>query len=704
MSFFVYKMSGIPVPAPLKLGLNDEDAFKVFKLQWNYYSVATNVATKPASQQVAMLMSIMGADGVMLVEELNLTAAEKDSTSTILQKMEAQLVPKRDKRVERAEFQTMSQREAEGIDDYVKRLKKKAQGCSYAADELEEHIKDRIIAGIRDNLVRRELLKAGDLSLKDMVKKIKDHQQIEELAQQYEKMTSYKEEPSVCTADALKVTATKKISQCIYCGGRHAADKNQCPAWGKKCLKCGRLNHFRKVCRSKTSNKFRRRNIRRVDGRSTDSDDCETEEECEYVDIAKVDSDGKHGAGKIMVQLKVLDGALSKLFDVQVDTGARVNVICDNDLKRLVPKHDLQATNVRLRCYSGKIITPKGKVKLDIQLKHGSKQLTFVVVNKTRPPLLSAQSAIDLGIIKVHDIYTIDDLQEDCTQTMRKFKDVFIGDGKFHGKFRIEIDKSIAAVQQKPRRIPLAYLPELKEKISELEEKGIVEPVDRHMEWLSNLVLVKKGEKLRICLDPSELNQAIKRVNHQIPTIEEMLPDFTKAKVFTVLDAKNGFWHLQLDEESSDLTAFWTPMGVYRWKRMPFGVSCAPEIFQKAQQQVVSGLKGVRCLADDIIVFGCGETVEEAMVDHNQNLRNVLQRCRERGLKLNRSKVKIALSSVPFFGHVLTDQGVMPDPNKVSAIAEIQTPKNKKELMTFLGLSTYLAKFLPRLAALASLG
>ena len=89
------------------------------------------------------------------------------------------------------------------------------------------------------------------------------------------------------------------------------------------------------------------------------------------------------------------------------------------------------------------------------------------------------------------------------------------------------------------------------------------------MEWISNLVLVKRESKLRLCLDPSELDQAIRRVNHQIPTVEEMLLDFTMVKVFSALDAKNGFWHLKLDEQSADLTAFWTLMGVYRWKRMP---------------------------------------------------------------------------------------------------------------------------------------
>ncbi|XP_055543197.1 uncharacterized protein K02A2.6-like [Wyeomyia smithii] len=207
---------------------------------------------------------------------------------------------------------------------------------------------------------------------------------------------------------------------------------------------------------------------------------------------------------------------------------------------------------------------------------------------------------------------------------------------------------------------------------------------------------------LRLCLDPAQLNRAVKRIYHQIPTIEEMLPEFSNAKIFTVLDAKNGFWHLELDERSADLTTFWTPMGVYRWKRMPFGISCAPEIYQKAQQQVISGLRGTRCIADDIVIYGCGSTMEEAMIDHNKNLEAALQRFQERGLKLNRSKAKVALSSVPFFGHILTSEGVKPDPSKILAVHSIPPPNNKKKLMTFLGLITYLGLFVPKLADISA--
>lgn len=120
------------------------------------------------------------------------------------------------------------------------------------------------------------------------------------------------------------------------------------------------------------------------------------------------------------------------------------------------------------------------------------------------------------------------------------------------------------------------------------------------MDWLSNLVLVRKVTKFwcRLCLDLAELIRAVKRANHQIPTIEEMLPGFAKAKIFTVIDAKNGFWHLELDNPSADLMAFSTPMGVHRWKRMPFGISSTPE---DTFQNELTSLRGVISRAIDVL-------------------------------------------------------------------------------------------------------
>ena len=143
----------------------------------------------------------------------------------------------------------------------------------------------------------------------------------------------------------------------------------------------------------------------------------------------------------------------------------------------------------------------------------------------------------------------------------------------------------------------------------------------------------KSNGKIRLCLDPQPLNRALKRCHYPILTIEEVLPDLANAKVFTKLDCKNGYWQVKLDEDSSTLTAFNTPFGRYKWTRMPFGISPAGEIFQRRLDQAIEGLDGVRTVADDLLIIGNGETVGDAVKDHDTKLEALLTRCRECGIK-----------------------------------------------------------------------
>ena len=155
---------------------------------------------------------------------------------------------------------------------------------------------------------------------------------------------------------------------------------------------------------------------------------------------------------------------------------------------------------------------------------------------------------------------------------------------------------------------------------------------------------------------------------------------------------------MQLTEQSSYLTTFNTPFERYRWKRMPFGISSAPEVWQQKMHEIVEGLSGVEVIADYFLICGFGATKEQATANHDSNLRSFLDRARVRGLKLNPEKVKLRLNSVPFIGHLLIDEGLAPDPLKVSAIMSMPKPTNIKALQQFLGMTRYLSKFLPQLS------
>ena len=166
----------------------------------------------------------------------------------------------------------------------------------------------------------------------------------------------------------------------------------------------------------------------------------------------------------------------------------------------------------------------------------------------------------------------------------------------------------------------------LQDELNHLEKLGIIAKVEDPTDWVSSLVVVPKKEgKLRICLDPRDLNVAIKRERYQLPTIEDIATRLAGARVFTVLDVKQGFWHIPLEEESSYLTTFNSPFGRYRWLRMPFGISSAPEVFQRSMHQLIEDLDGIEVIADDFMVFGRGNSHEEAVADHDSKLHAFLK-------------------------------------------------------------------------------
>ena len=238
----------------------------------------------------------------------------------------------------------------------------------------------------------------------------------------------------------------------------------------------------------------------------------------------------------------------------------------------------------------------------------------------------------------------------------------------------------------------------MKEDLDKLVKEEVITPVTEPTNWVSSLVLVNKPDKLRICIDPQDLNKALLRPHYPLPTIEEVATRLSKAKVFSVLDAKNGFWQVQLDKESSLLTTFNTPFGRYRWLRLPFGIKTAPEEYQRRIHESLQGLSGIEGIVDDILCVGEGNTYESAVEYHDRNLVALLERCREKNIKLNPKKLQLRKQEVPYIGHLLTPDGLKPDPNKVKAILEMPTPAEKQSLQRLLGMITYLAKFLLNLS------
>ncbi|GBN61323.1 Transposon Ty3-G Gag-Pol polyprotein [Araneus ventricosus] len=246
-----------------------------------------------------------------------------------------------------------------------------------------------------------------------------------------------------------------------------------------------------------------------------------------------------------------------------------------------------------------------------------------------------------------------------------------------------------------PRRVPQALQPKLKETLDKLEKEKIVTKVNKPTDWVQSLVIVEKPNgNLRLCLDPRDLNKVIKREHYQIPSADDIISRLEGKKICnnSVVDLKDGFWHVPLDEVSSEICTFNTPFGRYKFNKMPFGIASAPEIFQKRNQKLIGDIEGVEIYFDDIIVAGNDEA------SHDVIRSKVLERARSVTIKFNPDKLQYRVSEVKYVGQIISKSGIKSDPDHIKAIVEMPTPKSKTEVRRLLGMINFLSKFIPNVS------
>ncbi|XP_028411675.1 uncharacterized protein K02A2.6-like [Dendronephthya gigantea] len=323
------------------------------------------------------------------------------------------------------------------------------------------------------------------------------------------------------------------------------------------------------------------------------------------------------------------------------------------------PKGLIQTSKTSLTSYTGDKLNVVGKC----MLKCMNKQLNFFVSETDQYPILGFQASQELDIIKVvMGTNKEGDFEE-------KYSEVFKGLGCLKEPYHIELDPEVSAVVNPARKVPVAIKGRLKLELEEMEKQGVIRKVDRPTDWVNSIAIVEKPGtgRLRICLDPKHLNEAIRWEHFQLPTVEEIASRVSGAKVFSKLDAKHGYWQIPLDEPSQLLTTFSTLFGKYCFMRMPFGIKFAQEVFQKRILQHFDDLEGVATDIDDILIWGSDEQ------EHDARLEATLQRCEEINLTLNLDKCKFKMNEVSYCGHIFTKDGVKPDESKIKAIQEMPT-------------------------------
>ena len=370
----------------------------------------------------------------------------------------------------------------------------------------------------------------------------------------------------------------------------------------------------------------------------------------------------------------------------QIDTGSSVNMLPARHVEKIEP------TDKVLKMWNHTQLSPLGKSKQSVLNPKNGKEYTldFIVLKENFTPLLGMRASQQMNLVNVCT-QNFDRIAQLVSSNVEdKYPDVFEDSlGTLPGIQLLEVDPNIIPVVMANRRIPISVRPELKTELEKLVDKGVITPVNEPTPWVSQIVITKKKQGgLLICIDPPELNKVLKREHYTLLVLEDVLHELGQFTVFSKADLSSGFWHVQLDEESSRLTTFQTCFSHYRWLRLPFGTSVSSEIFQKKLLEVFDGLAGVVCVADDVIIHG--KTLE----DHDKHLDAFFGRCREKNVKLNKEKLVLRSCSITFKGHKITKEGLQTDPQKTEAIKDYPVPQNLEELRRFLSMVNYLSRYL----------
>lgn len=621
----------MPTPSPFKVigeNTNLSKSWEQYLKRFEYYLSASGI-TKDERKK-AMLLHLAGEEVQDVYETL------PDGGQTYAQTTEHltnYFNPQKNIAYERHAFRSCKQEKDENMDNYIIRLKKMAISCEYEQDPADDMIRDQIVDSCHSNELRKKFLKEKNLTLA----KIQDIARASDLADLHcNKMEETKKSSPKEKEDyAYKVqtnrpkrkqfqprqqprSARKPKQVCFRCGFEGHSGYECLRSRTVICTVCHRKGHFGHMCRSKVKQKVNFVN-ENLDNNESDND----EESASIGHVFQVNTKLDSSLIEVLIE--------GKSVKTLIDSGASVNCL-DKQTFNLVktPSTKLQKSNVKIYPYASQIpLKLVGVSSLTVNVKGKQHKILFHIIDGKCKPIIGLKCATDLGMIKICVNSTeAHKNSSNIDSILYEYKDRFEGLGKLKDfQLKLHIDKNVQPVAQPARKMPFKMREQVKEKLEEMLKDGLIEKVEGPTLWLSPLVVVPKpNNDIRLCIDMRQANAAVQRERFPLPNIDETLEEMNGAKIFSKLDLKQGFYQIELEPESRDITNFVTYDGIYKFCRLNFGISCAPEIYQRIIQQTLLGISGCKNISDDIIIFAKTQT------EHDEILRKVLMKLREKKL------------------------------------------------------------------------
>ena len=701
-------LTGLKPPGPLQFEGHLASNWKRWYRAYDHYTIAVGASGKAERVQCSLFLHVAGPEAQTLQTQFTYESDEEEKIQPMIRKFKAYFLGKSNITVVRYRFNSYNQT-TETMETYIRELKARIVECDYGNVE-SSLLCDRLVCGVADNKLRMKLLQTENLTTEQCMSMCRLSEiGIKDVKPSYE-MTDDKEldaivndrrgqygRPIQAWRKPVEADSGTPRPACGWCGFSHPKDK--CPAKGKECNICRKIGHFGKVCRSRVQSSRPVHMIHKAErgppSASGYSYQMEEEEQ------AQDDYSGDLYVGELNSEKKGRPSLWYASYHLgheevrfKIDTGSEVNII-PLSVYRKLHNTPLRPVKYRIIAYSGHRVQPEGEATICIN----NCKLCMVVI-KGGSPILGKSACEQLQLVaRIGMIEAVNGNEEsnatDCNSTVKLFSDVFQGLGLIETDAHIHVDPSVEPSIDPPRRIPHAIKDRVKIELDRMLDLGVIIEQTEPTEWVNSITIVRKPDKIRICLDPTKLNRAIKRGAYPVRTVEEVSAKLHGSKVFSVLDAKSGYWQIQLDEYSSRLCTFNTPWGRYRYTRLPFGIKTAGDIFIGAMNNMLGDLPGVEIITDDILIHG------RDINEHNTRLKNLLKRAVKINLKLNPCKSKIGQSEVEYVGHVITQYGLLPNPKRVQAINDMPEPTDKIAVQRFLGMVNYVHKFIPNLSQIA---
>ena len=702
----------------MKLDLNSPGPFKTLGEQTNlaqkwdqylkrfeYYLRAQNVTND--GQKRALLLHVSGEEIQDLFETLEDTG---NTFAEALGALNTYFEPKKNIAFERHVFRQAKQQDDETVDNFIVRLSKLSLGCDFEDAQKSDMIRDQVVDCCKSTELRKKLLSEANLTLDRVrtisrtfelssshAKQMAEDNQSPEQKQfgEINKLNGARRKQYGPRHDTVQATPTgnqrhsgnhsshsrgrskkrfpRATAECYRCGGKGHYGRECQRAKNVVCRDCGRRGHFARMCKTNANN------VNVIDSENNVHD---FDKDYEGENIGEIFVLGKPG----------------KEINILIDSGSSVNAIDQSLFQHLMTSQTvLEKSHTKIYPY-GKT-TPLelcGKVTLPVQVDRDVHDVEFQVIKGPGKPLIGHKTATDLGILRIGMPDNIASVNTETESILEEFKDRFEGLGKLKDfQLKLHIDETVRPVAQPARKVPFKMRNQVERKLKDLEKQDVIEKVEGPTPWVSPLVPIpKKDNDVRICVDMRAANKAVQRERFPMPNIEHTLEQMNGAKVFSRLDFKSSFHQIEIESESRYITTFACHNGLYRYKRLFFGINSAPETHQRIIQHLIQDIPGCKNIADDIIIFAQNQE------EHNKILRMLLTRLRDKNLTLNKDKCEFNKSELKFMGHVLSDHGLKIDKGKVKAVLETKEPTNPSECKSFLGLVGYLSKFIRNYATL----